>query len=76
MADANDSISQGSPQKVTAPNYVQNKEVDGGETPYIMPRQTGSGNTRGTQNISGKLTITDPSTGVVRLVAGYAPGEF
>lgn len=76
MADATDNVLKTtSPQIINAP-HVENKEVDGGETPYIMPRQTGTGTTRGTQNISGKLTITDPATGVVRLVAGYAPGEF
>lgn len=69
---AEDSIVSNSPK----PNYVPNQEVEGGETPYNMPRQTGTGSTRGTQNISGKIVITDPSTGIVRLVMGYGPNEF
>lgn len=46
------------------------------DTPYIMPRQTGTGNTRGSQNISGLLTITDPKTGNKLGIFGFSPGAF
>lgn len=32
-------------------SYTANNEIEGGSTPYSMPRQTGSGSTRGTQTV-------------------------
>lgn len=68
-------------------NIVGNKKIvsfptstalplSSGPTPYIMPRQTGTGSTRGSQNISGQLTITDPKTGKKLGIFGYSPGSF
>lgn len=61
---------------VIKPPYVKNQELGGGDTPYIMPRQTGAGNTRGVQNIQGSITITDPTTGVTRMIMGFRSGAF
>lgn len=32
-------------------SYIANTEISGGSTPYNLPRQTGSGSTRGTQTV-------------------------
>lgn len=47
-----------------------------GPTPFIMPRQTGTGSTRGVQNISGGFTLTDPKTGKTLALFGIFPGAF
>lgn len=74
--NATNSVVKDSNIQIVSPPSVSNQEVGGGETPYVMPRQTGTGNTRGTQNVTGLITITDPSSGVVRLIMGYSPGDF
>lgn len=76
MSSAADSDYNASSKIVVEPKYVDNKEVSGGETPYQMPRQTGTGNTRGTQNVSGKIVIIDPASGVARMVMGYEKDGF
>lgn len=60
---------------VIKPPYVKNQELGGGDTPYIMPRQTGAGATRATQQIKGSLSVVDDQ-GIVRVVVGYEKGGF
>ena len=43
--------------------------------PMVAPYQVGTGNTSGSQNISGQQTVTD-STGTVRMVSGYSANGF
>jgi hypothetical protein len=74
MSNAQDNI-VGNPRTVPHPASSA-PPPPSGATPYVMPRQTGTGSTRGTQNISGALTITDPKTGKMLAILGYSPGSF
>ena len=62
----------------TAPNYTTDTPTPDGGTPYIMPRQTGSGLTQGAQIINGKVTITDPQSpdGISINLGQLADGTF
>lgn len=62
VVTATDNISKDSNIQIVSQNFIDNTEINGGETPYIMPRQTGTGLTRGIQTIAGELIITDPTT--------------
>lgn len=57
-------------------DYVANQDLPTGDSPYVMPRQTGTGLTRGTQTISGYIQIVNPVTGQVIIILGYKPGAF
>lgn len=41
-------------------------------TPTVMPYNISTGNTSGSQNISGQQTVTDPNSGQVRATIGYS----
>lgn len=56
--------------------YSSDKSFSGGHTPYVMPRQTGTGLTRGVQTVSGYIQITDPNNGNVIMIMGFVPGGF
>lgn len=74
MSTANDNVIDYSRTSPVA--YVRDVPITGGEQPYVAPRQTGTGTTRGTQTIAGRLNVTDPSTGKTIIVIGYSPGAF
>lgn len=52
---------------------IPNNDIGGGSTPYVVPRQTGSGNARGVQNITGYILVTDPATNVSQVIIGTLP---
>lgn len=74
MSNAQDTI-VGSKRIVTFPTSSA-PTPGSGATPYVMPRQTGTGSTRGSQNISGLITVTDPKTGKKLAIFGFSPGSF
>lgn len=63
MSDATDNIITISNSSITSPASVPSAAPSvGGTTPRTFGRQVLSGNIRGSQNITGSLTITSPST--------------
>lgn len=51
IADAQDSLYTPGTGQYSTPDSTTNDAIGGGQTPYVMPRQTGTGITRGTQGL-------------------------
>lgn len=58
-----------------SPNYPITPKIQNNSAGFINPNKVQTGQTRGDQQIKGKITVVD-ANGVVRLVLGYDPGKF
>lgn len=79
MADAQDSTVsfQANNNSPTPVDSVSDVSIGSNPTPYVLPRQTGTGVSRGTQTVNGLIAITDPASGVTQILMGLLPdGTF
>lgn len=74
MSDAQNNI-LGTKKTVSFPTSSP-PAPNAGATPFVMPRQTGTGVTRGTQNISGLEVVTDPDSRTPMIMFGSSKGAF
>ncbi len=66
------------PSSGTIVDSAQSSEIDLGSSDLsrVLPRQISTGNQRGTQNITGKITVTNPVTGEIDIAIDGTTGTI